>query len=223
MQLMSPDLTLYGHPDSGHAFKVRFFLEHAQIEHDYVVIDIFSDRATRPPAFRDAARYGEVPLLVHDGRPHVQSGAILMHLAEHFGIGGHPGMGDHSAGSATASLAERRWREAREWLLWEANRIGNCLPQLRADRRFEGSGLEPAARDWLMARYEHDVTLMNDWLADGKSWFVEGDDPSIADFALSGYLMLTDEAEVDVPVHVTAWLDRLRALPAWRHPYDMMT
>jgi len=42
-------MQLFGHPDSGHAYKVKFLLEHAGIPHDYEVVDIsfllFADEA----------------------------------------------------------------------------------------------------------------------------------------------------------------------------------
>src|SRR3712207_7175952 len=44
-------------------------------------VDLQLDRADRPAEFRAASRFGEVPVLVVDGEPMVQSNAILMHLA----------------------------------------------------------------------------------------------------------------------------------------------
>ena len=65
--------------------------------------------------------------------------------------------------------------------------------------------------------------VLDDALADGRGWILGGEAPSVADFSLCGYLVHAGEAKVDVPATiVNAWLDRLRALPAWRHPYDML-
>ena len=97
-----------------------------------------------------------------------------------------------------------------------------CLPQLRAFHRFEDHGIEEGARAWLERRYAHDVGVLEATFADGRRWILGGDGPSVADFSLCGYLVHADEAKVAVPVHVTAWLERLRALPAWRQPYEML-
>ena len=198
-------MKLFGHPDSGHAFKVRFFLEHAAIAHDYERVDIFAPRASRQPEFRDNAPYGEVPLLLEEGRPLAQSNAILLHLAA------------RSGGGEESTLAR-----CREWLFWEANKIGLCLPQLRAFHRVEDHGIEEGARAWLERRYAHDVGVLERAFGDGRRWILGGDGPSVADFSLCGYLVHAEEARVAVPSAVTAWLERLRALPAWRHPYEML-
>lgn len=58
-------------------------------------------------------------------------------------------------------------------------------------------------------------------LADGRR-FIVGDKPTIADFSLCGYLYFADEAKLLVPANVAAWLDELKSLPGWRHPYDLL-
>ena len=56
--------------------------------------------------------------------------------------------------------------------------------------------------------------------------FVADDQPTIADFSMMGYLFFPPE-EVgfdlaqDYPA-IDAWRDRIRALPGWRAPYDML-
>lgn len=202
-------MKLYGHPESGHAFKVRFFLEHAAISHDYERVDIDLPRTRRPAAFRDRARFGEVPLLVlDDGRPVAQSNAILEHLAQWTGAWG----AENAA----------RFDTCREWLYWEANRLGMCLPQLRSHERFEDHGIVAGTRDWLLARYALDIGTLDAAFADGRDWVVEGAGPSIADFSLCGYLVHAHEAAVDVPAGVARWLERLQRLPGWRPPYEML-
>lgn len=198
-------MKLFGHPESGHAFKVKFFLEHAGIDHDYEVVDIFVPRDERPPEFRENSRYGEVPMLIDHGRAIVQSNAILMHVAE--------AHGGHGAGDT----------QCREWLFWEGYKIGLCLPQLRVYERFENHGISADAHAWLMARYNTDVGVMDDTLSDGRDWIAGSAAPSIADFSLCGYLVHADEAKVTVPGNVSGWLERLRALPAWRSPYEMLS
>ncbi|MEM7612621.1 MAG: glutathione S-transferase family protein [Pseudomonadota bacterium] len=200
-------MKLFGHPDSGHAYKVKLMLAVAGIPHDYTVIDIFSPRDSRPAQFRQFARFCEVPLLVNDGAAYTQSNAILLHLAERTGQWG----GQDAA----------RLRACREWLMWEANKIGMCLPQLRGHQRFADMRLDPGARAWLLSRYEHDVGLLDQHLAH-QPGFVVGDTPTIADFSLSAYLHYADEAQVAVPAHVAGWLTRISQLNGWQPPYRLL-
>ncbi|MFK7805085.1 MAG: glutathione S-transferase family protein [Anaerolineae bacterium] len=200
-------MKLFGHPDSGHAFKVKFCLEAGNIEHDYELLDIWLGRNERPVEFTSRSKFNEVPLLIDGDNNLVQSDAILLYIAKKFGI----------FGAESSKSLER----CTEWLFWEANKIGLCLPQLRASKKFESMRLTEGAWDWLYARYLHDVGVMNAELSDGRP-FILGDKLTIADFSLSGYLFFADEAEVPVPEHVAHWLDRLRAIPAWQHPYKLL-
>ncbi|MFK7860795.1 MAG: glutathione S-transferase family protein [Granulosicoccus sp.] len=199
---------LFGHPDSGHAFKIRFFLEVAKIQHDYEKVDIWIPRDQRSSEFQSVARFGEVPVLVDNGRAHVQSNAILLHLARQT-----RGWGAENP---------ERLDLCTQWLMWEANKIGMCLPQLRSRAKFESDANLDAAYHWLTARYERDVNTIDAEFSDGREWILAGDTPSIADFSLSGYLFFAGEADLEVPVLVQDWLNRLSMLNGWQHPYDLL-
>ncbi len=200
--------TLFGHPDSGHAFKVRLCLSVAGIAHEYEYVDINLPREQRSAQFRQYARFGEVPVLVEDGKAVVQSNAILLHLARQTGRWGG------ESGETLNACAE--------WLVWEANKIGLCLPQLRARQKFGADAELEAASAWLMSRYKHDVNVLEEALRDGREWMTGGEMPTIADFSLCGYLFFADEAKVDVPPNVQAWLARLASLDGWQHPYQLL-
>lgn len=201
-------MKLFGHPDSGHAYKVRLFLVTNGIEHDYETVDILAPRTERSEEFQRFARFGEVPTLVDEGEAYTQSNAILIHLAQRFGQWG-----------AESTV---RFQRTLEWLFWEANKIGMCLPQLRADRLFEDSRLAPDARRWLMARYEHDIGVLNTQLTKTGAFLVDGE-LSIADFSVCGYLFYAEQAEVEVPDQVAKWLQRLQDLPSWAPPSRLLT
>jgi glutathione S-transferase len=56
-----------------------------------------------------------------------------------------------------------------------------------------------------------------------------GDEPSIADFSLSGYLFYPIEehgvplAQADGPhPNLARWIERLRWVPGWGSPYDVL-
>jgi glutathione S-transferase len=53
---------------------------------------------------------------------------------------------------------------------------------------------------------------------------VLGDKPTIADISMCGYLFWPDEFGVswdDYP-HIGTWLERIKGLPGWVHPYELM-
>ncbi|MBX2823269.1 MAG: glutathione S-transferase C-terminal domain-containing protein [Gammaproteobacteria bacterium] len=59
-------------------------------------------------------------------------------------------------------------------------------------------------------------------LSDGRPW-ITGDQLTIADFSLCGYLFYADQAKVEVPDQVSGWLGRLTGLPGWQSPYDLLS
>lgn len=81
-------MKLFGHPDSGHVYKVKLMMAAASIPHDYEEIDIFASRESRPPEFVQNSRFHDVSLLIENGRAYVQSNAILTHLAQLSGAWG---------------------------------------------------------------------------------------------------------------------------------------
>lgn len=200
-------MKLYGHPDSGHAFKVKFCLNAANIDHQYQVVDIFSPRKDRDLEFVNRSKFCEVPLLVDQEINLTQSNAILIYIANKYQV--------------YAGQSASEFQRCLEWLLWEANKIGMCLPQLRADLKFKGFELRSDARQWLLSRYTHDVGVIDDQLSDGRP-FIVGENITIADFSLCGYLMYAKEARVVVPTNVVGWLNRLKQLDGWSDPYEML-
>ena len=195
---------LYGHPDSGHACKVAFALALSGVPHRTCLVDIWAPPATRPAAFLAANPFAEVPVLVIDDEPFVQSGSILIEIATRTGTLG---------GETPATLAR-----AREILFWEANRIGMCLPQLIESRRSGGQPFAPGAVDWLRMRFDVDRARFDQWIGDGP--FLSGQAPGIADCAVFGYAQWIDKAGAEPTARMSGWLDRMRALPEYRAPQD---
>ncbi len=193
-----PHFALFGNRESGHSYKVSLMLAVAGIAHDYQEIDLDLPRGERPEPFRSLSKYGEVPLLLHDGKPFVQSNAILLHLA---GVCGK--FGGESA---------ERMEQVREWLFWEANRLGFSLANLRYGLKFTSTGAASDGQAMLRARFDADIARLEAELADGRA-FILDDQPSIADIALCGYLFWPEQANIAVPPGVQAWLDRIAALP----------
>ena len=146
-------------------------------------------------------------LLVHDGKPYVQSNAILLHMAEHL----------QDWGGETKERLER----CREWLFWEANRIGFSMAHLRYGQKFDDEGAYAGTvLPWFRKRFDADIARLDEELSDGRQFLLD-DTPSIADCSICGYLYWPEQARVEYPPRVQAWLDRIAALPGWRHPDHM--
>ena len=196
------DLVLYGHPDSGHSCKLALALSLAGVRHATVWVEIWAAAENRPADFLAASPFAEVPVLVIDGVPHVQSGAILLEIATRFCCLG---------GETLDGL-----RRGRELLMWEANRIGMCLPQLKEARRVNGLGFPQGAIECLTMRYETDSHRFATLLGDAP--FFHGEKPGIGDCAIWGYTQWLPEAGVAATPIVADWLDRMRGLSAMRTP-----
>ena len=188
---------LWGHRNSGHAVKVALALRLAGLPHRTEVVDIWAARETRPASFLALSPLGQVPLLELDGAPLVQSGAILLELAERFGCLG---------GERAAAL-----RRGRQLCLWEANRIGMCLPQLIEARRPGGDVFPDGAVDWLAARYAADAGQFGALLGQGP--FFHGDAPGIGDCAIWGYVRWVRKAGMEPSPAMDDWLARMDSLP----------
>lgn len=195
-------LHLYGHPDSGHACKVALALGLAGLDHQITRVDIWAAPETRPADFLKVSPLAEVPVLVIDGQPVFQSGAILMEIAQQFAVLG----GDTFEGR----------RRGRELLMWEGNRIGMCLPQLKEARRAGSAGLPPEVIGWLEARYA--IDCVNFGRLKGDAPFFHGDAPGIGDCAIWGYTQWLAKAGVEPTETMADWLSNMRALEAMKAP-----
>lgn len=203
--IVRSDMLLYGSTDSGHSYKVRSFLLLARVAHEYRWVDLRAPRTERPPKFVAASKFGEVPVLIADGRAHCQSNAILIFLAQRTALfAGH--------------VSE--WQAVLEWLSWETNRIGFSVPNLRFSLLWAKQPPEVLA--YLRSRAEADLKTLDAFLASSEYLLPSG--PTVADISCSGYLFWLPQAglsEGDYP-NVQRWLQTLRSLPYWCHPDEAL-
>jgi len=198
-------MLLYGNSESGHSYKVRSHLLLSGLEHEYRWIDLDTPRRERPAEFVAASKFGEVPVLVDDGRALCQSNAILIYLAQKFGVfRGEPS----------------DWQSILEWLSWETNRIGFSVPNLRFSLRWDKQ--PPDVLSYLQRRAIADLQTLDQFLSSSEYLVQSG--PSIADISCSAYLFWLSQAgigEADFP-NVQRWLSSLSKLPRWRHPDEAL-
>jgi glutathione S-transferase len=150
---------------------------------------------------------GEAPVLEHDGHKLTQSGVILDYLAE-----------------VTRKFGPKSDDERREiwrWILFDNHKFTASLATLRFLIQFAKTGETPVT-EFLRARAVNALKLVDQHLADRP--FIIGKRATIADLSMVGYLYYGEELTVPLEPHVNVmkWLDRVRALPGWKHPYELM-
>ena len=200
------EFTLHCFAQSGNAYKPALMLAVAGADWAPRFVDYFNGE-THTPAYRAINEMGEVPVLEHGNLRLSQSGVILDYLAEKLGRFG------------PKSDVERR--EILRWILWDNHKLTSYTATLRFLRTFAGAGQTPVT-EFLAARALGAWQVLDAHLA-GRA-FVAADRPTIADFSLCGYLFWDEEIGVDWADYpgIAAWLDRIRALPGWVHPYELM-
>ena len=191
---------------SGNAYKPALMLELAGADWEPRFVDYFNGE-TRTPAYRQINVMGEVPVLEHRGQVLTQSGVILDYLAE-------------TTGKFGAESDDER-RDVLRWLLFDNHKLTSYTATYRFLRTFVKDP-EPAVLQEFRKRAETAWGILNAHL-DGRQ-FVVDDRPTIADLSLCAYLFWPDELGVDWNAypHVRDWLARIRALPRWKHPYELM-
>jgi len=198
---------LYCHHQSGHCYKIALAMSLMGVPFEQRPVDLNRVRELRRADFREVARFDEVPVLVFDdGSSVCQSVAILDELARRFG--------------RLDGQTDQLRVHVREWLAWEAYRLGMDISYVRLSRHF--TPLEDGVEEWFLARLHADLDRLNAHL-DGLRFLV-GDAPTIADVACCGFMFWAHEADVDLDrwPAIEAWLLRIRALRGWGAPHDLL-
>jgi glutathione S-transferase len=201
------EYTLYCFAQSGNAYKAALMLNLCGADWQPRFVDFFNGE-TRTPAYRESVNeMGEAPVLEHGGRRLAQSGVILDYLACAFGKFGWSG--------------EDERREILRWLLWDNHKLTSYIATLRYMLQFAKEP-DPGAVAFLRGRVTGSLGILDKHLA-AQSCAV-GSRLTIADVSMCGYLYWPDEFGVswDVYPNVAAWLARIKALPGWVHPYELM-
>ena len=202
---------LYCMAQSGNAYRVALMLNLIGADWRPRFVDFFAKGETRTPEYRNTVNeMGEVPVLVHGDRKLSQSGVILTYLAERSG--------------KFQPRGEERRLEALRWIIFDNQKVNGFLGPYRFLRKFAKPPGQPAVMDFLKGRIDGALGIVDKRL--GNAAYVLGAEPTIADLSLVGYLYYpAEEFGVDIAgqhKNIAAWLDRIKALPGWAHPYDQM-
>jgi glutathione S-transferase len=206
-----PEYQLYCFAQSGNAYRAALMLNLIGADWKPVYVDFFKGGETRTPKYRgEVNEMGEVPVLVHGERKLSQSGVILTYLAERTGKFKPEG--------------EDERLEALRWIIFDNQKVNGYLGPYRFLRIFAKPPGNPVVLEFLKGRIDNSLSILDKRLA--KSPFLIGDKPTIADVSLVAYLYYPpDEFGFDIAAehkNIAAWLDRIKKLPGWVHPYDLM-
>jgi len=200
---------LYCVGESGNCYKVALMLNVCGCDWEPVFVDYFAGE-TRGDQYRESLNeLGEVPVLEHNGRRLTQSGVILTWLADQLGrYGGRD---------------EQERLEILRWMLFDNHKFTSYYATLRFLVGVLKTG-DPAVLEFLRGRALGAFAIVDKHLAASK--FLVGDKPTTADFSLAGYVFYPveehgyDWAKSHPGIH--AWMGRLRAVPGWKGPYELM-
>jgi glutathione S-transferase len=198
---------------SGNAYKVALLLQ--ALRQSWTPVHLpFADFAGGVPRSdtwrQDVNAMGEIPVLEADGRKLTQSAAIMIYLADKHGAYG-------------GQTADER-QEVLRWMFFDNHKFTSYLATLRFMKSFGPAAPDPAVAKFLSGRVDNAFGIVDKHLANRE--YMVGSQPTIADMSLCGYLYYpAEESGYDVArTHpaISRWLERLRALPGWRPPYELM-
>jgi glutathione S-transferase len=202
---------LYCFAQSGNAYRTALMLNLIGADWEPVFVDFFAKGEQRMPEYRtNVNEMGEAPVLAHKGKKLSQSGVILSYLARLSGKFRPEG--------------EDEELEALRWIIFDNQKVNGYLGPYRFLRNFAKPAGDPAVLAFLKGRIDGNLAIVDKRLAAAP--FILGARPTIADLSLVGYLYYpAEEFGFDIPAqhkNIAAWLDRIKALPGWKHPYELM-
>ena len=193
-------MTLTVYTDSTpNPYKVTILLESLGLDYDFMNLD-FSKNEQKTPEFMKINPNGKVPVLDDDGFVVIESGAILMYLAE-------------KHGRFLPTDAQKK-SETLQWLMWQMAGLGPMFGQLLVFAVAFGNDMPRATE-----RYQKEVLRLLGVLdqgLEGKDWVAAGEH-TIADMAIWPWVRMTERAQIplDGMPNLKRWYERLGKMDAY--------
>jgi len=206
-----PEYQLYCFAQSGNCYRAALMLNLIGAKWEPIWIDFFGSGVQRTPDYREGVNeMGEVPVLVHGDKKLTQSGVILTYLSDLTG--------------KFKPQGEDERLEALRWIIFDNQKVNGFLGPFRFLKNFAKPTGDPAVLAFMKGRFDSALAIVNKRLT-GRQFLVS-DKPTIADVSMTAYLYYpAEEFGFDIAKDhpaIGAWLDRMKALPSWKHPYDLM-
>jgi len=203
--VLSPDrLTLYGSFTSSSSYKPMLYLALARLPFSFRTVNL-KIGVQREAEYLGINRWGVVPTLRHKGLTILQSNVILDYLARETG---------HFEGRSE----QDKW-DARAWLSWEADHI-TAVARVRHSARFRKMHDEVIAE--FRPRAEAALSFVDETVK--RNGFLVGDTMTIADIGCWGRMVFMAEGGFEISnwPHLEAWAARIKAMPGFALPYDLI-
>lgn len=202
---------LYCFAQSGNAYRAALMLNLIGADWEPVFVDFFKGGEQRTPKYRtEVNEMGEAPVLVHGKKKLTQSGVILTYLSKLSG--------------KFKPQGEDEDLEALRWIIFDNQKVNGFLGPYRFLRNFARPAGDPAVLAFLKGRIDGNLAIIDKRL--GSAPFMLGNRATIADLSLCAYLYYPAEEFgfdiADTHKNIGAWLERIKALPGWKHPYELM-
>ncbi len=202
---------LYCFAQSGNAYRAALMLNLIGADWRPIFVDMFGKGTPRSAEYRSTVNeMGEVPVLAHGAKKLSQSGVILTYLAEHTG--------------KFSPRGEDERLEALRWIIFDNQKVNGFLGPYRFLRNFAKPPGDAAVMGFLKGRIDNALGILDKRLSSRP--YILGTAPTIADLSLVAYLYYpAEEFGFDIAAeyeNIGAWLGRIKALPGWGHPYDLM-
>jgi len=204
---------LHAFAQSGNTYKVALLLQALGQPWTplHLPFEEFAKGIQRSDTWRqDVNPMGEIPVLEVGDRKLTQSAVILLFLAEKHG--------------AYGGQSEDERLEVLRWMFFDNHKFTSYLATLRFMKSFSPTAPDPAVMKFLAGRVDNAFGIVEKHLSTRD--YVVGAQPTIADMSLCGYLYFpVEESGYDIGKSYPAmakWLERLKALPGWKPPYEML-
>jgi glutathione S-transferase len=204
-----PVYTLYYSPGTA-SMVVHLALLETGAPHRLVKLD-FERGEQRSAEYLKLNPRGQVPTLLVDGKPYVESAALLMLLADR-----------HPEAALAPSPGDPLRADWYQWILFLATTLGPAYRQWFYPGDLGTAEHPPAQREAIRAKIEAAWSLVDAHLAAGGPWLL-GARFSGADLLALMYMRWSR----NMPRPATAWpalgpfADRLRARPSWTRLYEV--
>lgn len=191
-------IKLYNFPRSGHAHRVELMLSLLQLPTELIFVDLAKGEH-KQPQYLAINSFGQVPAIDDNGVVLADSNAILVYLAQKYGNGRW--LPTDPVGAA----------HVQRWLSAAAGPIAFGPAAARLITVF---GAQLNAEE-VIARAHNLLKVME--LELGKTAYLAGEEPTIADVSAYSYVAHAPEGNVSLDdyANVRAWLARVEALPGF--------
>ncbi|UEB95959.1 glutathione S-transferase [Pseudomonas sp. HN2] len=191
-------IKLYNFPRSGHAHRVELMLALLQLPTELIFVDLAKGEH-KQPHYLAINSFGQVPAIDDNGVVLADSNAILVYLAQKYGNGRW--LPTDPVGAA----------HVQRWLSAAAGPIAFGPAAARLITVF---GAQLNAEE-VIGRAHNLLKVME--LELGKTAYLAGDEPTIADVSAYSYIAHAPEGNVSLEeyANVRAWLARIESLPGF--------